>query len=652
MARSHILSNGELAITLDECGLLSDIFFPYVGLENHTYGKSKNRVGVYIDGTCHWIQRDSWQISDLRDATSLCCGMRAKNQELNIEIDLSYAVAHDRNTLFRHFVVRNGSDRNINLKLMIGQEMQIGQSTLADTAFFDPTSGGIIHYSSNRAFLFSGCVGTQSFENYTTGLFNSETGEGSYLDAETGNLSGNTIEHGATDSVLQATINLAPRGEQSVHSWIVAGTSVDQVRSREGHCSAKLVDAKINDTRNYWSAWTRELPSGRADLSSDVQDLYVYSALQVRAHTDSHGAIIAALDNGPFESFKDTYQYCWIRDASYCACALNSTDKSHVSEKFYLFCKDIISSGGYFMHKYLPNGALGSSWHPWLKHHRSVLPIQVDETAVVLTSLYHHYQTSHNIEFIQDLFQPFIRKIAGFLSDYRDPENGLPKFSYDVWEQDWSQSVYTASSVYAGLSKASLIADMLGYKDDAIRYKAYANEVRYGILHTLYDPHSGSFKKRVEKDEKIIGDGRVDMSTLYGLIYFDVLPPTDQKILDYETRVRQSLKVQTRIGGYLRFEDDPFLKDPNTPTGNPWILTTLWFAYYLIRKAMTLNDLEEPKKLIEWTLQRSSASGLLPEQVHPETGESTSVEPLAWSHAAYIDVVNEYKMKYGLLSDN
>ena len=39
---------------------------------------------------------------------------------------------------------------------------------------------------------------------------------------------------------------------------------------------------------------------------------------------------------------------------------------------------------------------------------------------------------------------------------------------------------------------------------------------------------------------------------------------------------------------------------------------------------------------------RASAAGLLPEQVNPFTGGPLSVAPLAWSHAAYVDVCLGY----------
>ena len=88
----------------------------------------------------------------------------------------------------------------------------------------------------------------------------------------------------------------------------------------------------------------------------------------------------------------------------------------------------------YLMHKYLTDGSLGSSWHPWLQHGVAHLPIQEDETATALFTLWHHYEISRDIEFIESHYNSFIEPAAKFLADYIEPETGLPQASFDLWE--------------------------------------------------------------------------------------------------------------------------------------------------------------------------------------------------------------------------
>ena len=65
---------------------------------------------------------------------------------------------------------------------------------------------------------------------------------------------------------------------------------------------------------------------------------------------------------------------------------------------------------------------------------------------------------------------------------------------------------------------------------------------------------------------------------------------------------------------------------------NPWLITTLWLARY---KAM-IGKRSEALAYLDWTAKRATPSGLLPEQVDPETLTSTNVVPLVWSHAEFV----------------
>lgn len=78
-------------------------------------------------------------------------------------------------------------------------------------------------------------------------------------------------------------------------------------------------------------------------------------------------------------------------------------------EGFFNFCNDIVSEKGYFMHKYRPDKSLGSSWHPWISGGRKHLPIQEDETALVLYALWRYFELSRDIEFIEGIYNSFIK---------------------------------------------------------------------------------------------------------------------------------------------------------------------------------------------------------------------------------------------------
>ena len=60
MPRDIPIANGNLLITFDSRYTLRDVYFPYVGLENHTRGQAC-RFGVWVDGQMSWIHEPSWQ---------------------------------------------------------------------------------------------------------------------------------------------------------------------------------------------------------------------------------------------------------------------------------------------------------------------------------------------------------------------------------------------------------------------------------------------------------------------------------------------------------------------------------------------------------------------------------------------------------------
>ena len=62
MARSVILSNGNLNVGLNNHAMAADFYFPDNGYENHTLGDELvHRIGVRVDGEFSWINNSDWQ---------------------------------------------------------------------------------------------------------------------------------------------------------------------------------------------------------------------------------------------------------------------------------------------------------------------------------------------------------------------------------------------------------------------------------------------------------------------------------------------------------------------------------------------------------------------------------------------------------------
>jgi GH15 family glucan-1,4-alpha-glucosidase len=65
----------------------------------------------------------------------------------------------------------------------------------------------------------------------------------------------------------------------------------------------------------------------------------------------------------------------------------------------------------------------------------------------------------------------------------------------------------------------------------------------------------------------------------------------------------------------------------------------MWLVQHQIAKAKSVQDLHEALPQIAWVARHALPSGILPEQLHPLTGEPLSVSPLTWSHGEVVATV-------------
>ncbi len=186
------------------------------------------------------------------------------------------------------------------------------------------------------------------------------------------------------------------------------------------------------------------------------------SQLILRTQIDNRGAIIAANDHDITAFNRDTYSYMWPRDGSIVAAALDAAGHTDVTRQFYKFCARAITREGYLLHKYNPDGSTASSWHPWVAPDGSEqLPIQEDETALVLWALWQRFLRRRDVEMVKPLFRA-VTHAADFLASWRDPATGLPWPSYDLWEERRGILTWTCGAVVGGLRAACELAKAFG----------------------------------------------------------------------------------------------------------------------------------------------------------------------------------------------
>jgi GH15 family glucan-1,4-alpha-glucosidase len=645
MAKSIMLGNGSLLVGLDYYGQLKDFYFHYAGLENHVGHNLVHKIGVWVEDQFSWFDDGSWEIHVSCEKDTMASSITAERKDFGLSIRFSDVVYNEKNIFLREITITNGYDRKRKVKLFFNQQFNISGNHTGDTGYYDPTDNSIIHYKGRRVFLINARNGRDGMDDYSVGLLGIEGREGTYKDAEDGKLSKNPIEHGQVDSVFSLSVDIDPKSESTLYYWIVAGMSIAEAKEVDQEVLIRGASDIINTTKNYWKAWVtlQEIPF--IGLSEKLPDLFKKSLLFIRTHVNENGGIIASGDSDMLQFGRDYYEYVWPRDGAYTAIALMKANDFNATRRFFLFCNDVITEKGYFMHKYRPDKSLGSSWHPWVVEGNAQLPIQEDETAIVLFALWNYFELTHDLEFIESIYNSLIKKAANFLVNYRDEKTGLPKASYDLWEMYYGISTYTSSSVYGALIAASKFATILGKSDHAKEYKEAAETIQKAILKYLYDEKTDSFIKYLQTGKKTYADTALDISSIYGIFKFGVLASDDKRLKKAFDLYCKRLTLTTEVGGVARFEGDIYNHVEGDYPGNPWIVTTMWVSQYLIATAQKAKDLDVVKEWFDWVSAHTNQAGILPEQLHPYTGNHLSATPLVWSHAEFITTMILYSDK-------
>ena len=644
MAKSIVLGNGNILVGFDTRGQVRDVYFPYVGLENHVAGHLLHRLGVFTEGKMHWFQDKAWRITVNCADEALAGNITAENTNVGLTLTFTDVVYNEKNILIRKVRVKNHWSKDRVVKLFFCHEYQIYESFRGDTAYFDPASHTIIHYKGRRVFLLNASSEDGPFDDFSTGFFGADGKEGTFKDAEDGMLSKNAIEHGQTDSAIAVTLNVPKEGERLVYYWMCIAETISDVHKINQYVLDRSPEYLIHTTHDYWKAWVNKYNFSFYGLSDNVIKLFKKSLFYIRAHVDQGGSILASSDSDIIQQGKDTYSYMWPRDAAYGAMALDRAGDPNVAKRFFEFCNAVITDDGYFMHKYRPDKSLGSSWHPWLSKGKFALPIQEDETAIVLIALWKHYQLSRDLEFVESIYNSLIRKAANFLLDYRDRDTGLPKPSYDLWEEKFGVHTYTAASVYGGLVAASNFAGILGKKNSESIFSMTAREIKDGILNHLYDKETGLFYKMINHDEAggFINDKTCDISSIYGIYGFGVLSANDPIVERAVAETQKRIFIKANVPGLSRYEHDMYYTVDRSLPGNPWYITTFWLAEYYAMHAESEKELAPVKEWLGWASRYALPSGVMSEQINPHTGEAISATPLAWSHSGYVLLLIAY----------
>ena len=259
MPRDIPVGNGSLLINFDHTGQVRDIYWPYVGQENHTSGRVC-RMGVWIDGAFSWLDSDDWQRSLRYSKDSLITDSTLENSKLGLKLLLRDGVDFHEDLFLRQCTVENLEQNNRQVRLFFCHDLTISGTTVGDSAYYEPEQQALFHYKGKRWFkieLLRGWPGNWQggLDQWAIGIKDVRGLEGSWKDAEDGELSGNPVAQGSIDSVCALHLDLEPGGQATGWYSMAIGVDYAAVTRISRSLARKGPIVFLERTASYWQLW-------------------------------------------------------------------------------------------------------------------------------------------------------------------------------------------------------------------------------------------------------------------------------------------------------------------------------------------------------------------------------------------------------------
>ncbi|MFM9873438.1 MAG: glycoside hydrolase family 15 protein [Fimbriimonadaceae bacterium] len=554
MPRDLVYGNGRFYVAMDRRGLIRELCWPVVGAPNHLAGR-KIRLGIRRDnGWFSWLGDEGWEVIQWYEEE---VGM---TEWRGFDVCIVRRAWMDGDVFHQLF----DCDSKEEMTFYQGHDLRIGETDIGDTCFYHSVSELIVHFKNNFTVGFAGRGLTERLDQVSCGLSGVMGLEGSWRDAEDGELSGKPIEQGSVDSVFGIRV------KENWSATFAVGETIEEV--------SKI----LLGIPGYIALNVRR--------ESASENLATRSEQVVRSNSGAGGRVVAAVDSDIMENNRSNYAYVWMRDAVLTATAMgeNVDLVGFVPE---------CDSGKFLWQKYHPLGHRGSTWHPWAGDR--AFPYQMDETALLVSYGFRNGMAD-------DRVQEWLNLLVGSIG-----VDGLPRPSWDLWEERFGVHFWTCATVAQAFFDAGDVA-------------------RGGELVQAMGEHFHLVEGRIPRR---VNDHIADASVLAGCLWCDAVRP---KFMNQAVEmVEEHLLMTTNCRGVARYEGDYYCRVREGYPGNPWVICTMWLA----RAYFLQGRIDEADDLLVWCEDLASKSGMLSEQYHPDTREPLSVCPLTWSHAEYLESV-------------
>ena len=327
------------------------------------------------------------------------------------------------------------------------------------------------------------------------------------------------------------------------------------------------------------------------------------------------------------------YLYAWVRDGSFAAMSLQDAGHINSAEKYWVWMKSVQKSDGTWYTRYnfwtsAPDTSYG------IPEYDSVGLFQIGVSSL--------YNITHNLTLIMQ-FLPVINRSLQWEELNINKSKILPQ-DLSIWEDVMAYNFWTQAMDLIGMKDSVALLNSLKENSSKINY--YSNILNNTIENDFYN---GSFYGEYVTPSELYVNGTgqlvftptmiADSSSILP-IAFGLISLNSTQAKNDITAMINSLDIE---GGLARFTGDTYhytlsLRDSSGPMP-PWIITTLFLAYYDEKD----GNYSGAFNLMKWSIQHSQ-DFLLPEAIDPNHGNPLqTTSPLTWSSAMYIIAALNYK---------
>ncbi|NMB34335.1 MAG: glycoside hydrolase [Clostridium sp.] len=639
MIKTHfndaIIGNSKMLACLTSKGELIRLFWPHIDYPQHI---ERMAAGIFYTGhknSTSWLNGCDWHHKQYYvEHTNILKTICQSNQKgLRIE-QIDFALI-DKDILVRQYTIENTGYDKVDLGFMQYSSMISTNPELLST-LFDFNADSLIHYRHNYYTSISSEREVVQFQ----------LGNNAFDSAASTELNGYDSIGMMNEGAISFNIGeINPGQKVNFNLFICLSHTLKGVKELARSCRQMDVGKEYENTASYW----KEVIKDSRQLytkDNDINELYKRTILVFKLMSDKRtGGLLASAEVDEGFTRCGRYAYCWGRDAAFITEALDTAGLTDAVDMFYKWAVMTQDEDGSWQQRFYMDGNLAPSWG-----------LQVDETGSLIWGMYSHYRATDNIDFLRDMWES-IEKGVEFLIRFKDEDTGLPKPSYDLWEERVGEHTYSSAAVYGGLKAGVEVARIMNANPDTIeRWSRAATEMKEAIEKNFWKDEANRFIRSVRTKlnpwgsehsqhtviikandkgyyrDVTLEDWIIDVSLIGVTVPFKVFDAKDTRVRQTVEAIENALTSHP-VGGIKRYEHDNYMG------GNPWVLATLWVALYYIEIA----EYDKAKEYLMWAVKSRTQLGFLPEQVSKDSGKPCWVIPLTWSHAMFVLVLSGLK---------